>query len=376
MLKLLREINVGSKNVDEIKSAFESFAKTGLKLEDFKLAKITREANGTIQLGNRTTRQAINLMKFGEFEKIIPHIFGIKNLPTPMMLKLSKEVEHMPQFHLGLHNTSVGKMKTIAKKELELVKFDGAANIVEKDLEASTKMSAIVNYMKDKTFKSLTLKKIFIGTTAFAIVNYVNDHRDAMSGCIRYEMIDGELNSCRLIERSCKNGKLLTDYNKSSCKTKDEFLMPLSDINLDVGCSGIVNGCLNCKKKNGMSPVTDDTKGNLPQDKLDDALEDEDDNADDTVYYTCKSPSFMEALADITHSQIDTITDFLVDKGRKLNSIINIVLSFLKYSLIVGGILTIIFAIFYTYQKIKLLKYKGGGQIIDEEEYLLPPDEM
>lgn len=363
MIRFMRKTARSAQNVDEISLAMERFARASLKLNDFKLAKISREAGGTLKIGEKTFNEAITLMKYGKFDHIVPHIFGIKELSKPLLLKLEREVKHLPQFQLGKQQTKVMRLKKLARMEKTLAKFDEPVKITVADVEANTKMSKLVNYMRGTVYKTLTFGTVIAAVTTPLLIQQINEHRENMTGCIRYEMIDGILRSCKISSRTCKDGKSIIIPSKIECS--HSIISSLQPTLPGFSCNNKQNGqCHNCEQLNPNG--TDTTDGSLISKNKDNNHGDDDVNDDDAtlaqelsdrVYYKCEQPTFLDAIGDITHKATGEVVDFLSDKGRKLNSIFDILLAFAKYSAIVIGTLFIAFIIFYVYSKVKKLDY-------------------
>lgn len=365
MYRLVKNISKSSKTAEQITVSLERFAKTTLKLKNVKLARITREATtGTLRIGNKTFDEAITLMKFGKFNDIIPHMFGVKNLPKPLLLKLEREVSHLPEFHIGRRQAKFERLKNLAKADKKLVKFDGPGAISEADVISNPKMLATLTFMKGTLYKTLTFGTVIVGISVSVLISEVNRHRANMTGCIRYEMVDGKLIACKISARTCKDGKPIIPYNQMECNT--DILNTLKSGNtLNINCSGVEDGgCSVCdilNKKNTPIPTatTDDNKATDVDDSAEDSVDSTAADASELVYYKCERPTFLDALGDISHNTLEDVTDFLTDKGKKLNSIFNILLAFLKYTLIVSGILSLIFVIVYGYTKVKKIEKMG-----------------
>lgn len=360
MYKFIKNISKSSKTAEQITVSLERFAKTSLKVNDLKLAKITREAaTGTLKIGNKTFDEALILMKSGKFEHIIPHMFGVKTLPKPLLLQLEREVSHLPEFHLARRKAKFERLKNVAKTDKTLAKFDGPAAITEADVIANPKMLATLNFMKGTVYKTLTFGTTIVAISASVLISEVNRHRANMTGCIRNEIVNGKLISCKVSARTCKNGKPIIQHSQIECKT--DILDRLKSGNtLNINCSGIEdNGCSACEILNKKPPKDISIGEEEEEDTIDATAAD----SSDLIIYECGRPTFLDALGDISHNTIDNVTDFLTDKGKKLNSIFNILLAFLKYTLIVGGILSLIFIIVYGYTKVKKLE-----QIDDDDD--------
>lgn len=343
MLRMLQTVNKSTKGLDEIKRVISGFAKTSLKLEKFKIAQITRDFRGTLKIGPKTMSETIHLLKSGRFEEVIPLMFGVQKIPPHMITKLTNEFKHLPHFKITRNRIKVQKMKRLMKIEKDLEKFNkSTAKITEENVRANSKMMRVMEFMKNKTFKSLTFGTTFVaGLSLSATVAFINKHKQNMTGCIRHENINGEMVSCNLSSRTCNNGRLgdVVADGGFACKSDVDnsgLIKFEDDADVDAHlmfCKNSEDGtCYRCEMLNY------------------------DSETNESVYYTCEQPSFIDALGDITNDKLESLGEFITEKGHALNSIIDIVLKSLKYVAIVSGGLIVLYIIFYAISKYRQIE--------------------
>lgn len=287
-MKLYRILGASSKvkTFEKIESALANYATTlsnGVKIKGFSGVGKELKFNG---LGVLEAEKALKKGDLSSLNKI----FEFDGVISPQVKSvINNEVKNLPSYKVGQVEGKVSSLKS--NKIPQELTIPGKDLSVDEVLKTGNGNS-LINYLKGKSFKSITLGTIVFGTSAVAIVAIINKHRSEMSGCFKYSVINGLLTSCKVIECSCKDGVINTTSSISTCAAPEN--MKGGDCSKTSGYS-----CVNCP-----SPIVEDElRGDL--DNLESL------NQDETIYYQCNDPSFIDAVGDIINDKMDDLGNIL-----------------------------------------------------------------
>jgi hypothetical protein len=285
-----------------------------------------------MKFGKFSVLDAEKAIKKGNFEPL-NEMFNFNGVISKEVRgSVTNEVKNLPSYKVGRLESKVNNIATSKVDDVLKLKRDLTPDEVLKT-SSGTK---IVDYLKNKSFTSLTLGTVTIGVTATAVVAYVNRHRDKMSGCYKYTNTRGVVTACKVLESSCKDGvNNLGDGAYSNC----------TDVPLSMkksSCVGTIGyACINCPTQE----VEDELRGSINDaDSLD---------VDETIYYQCNSPSFFDAVGDIVNNKIDELDNLLNTLKSSASGIFSWFAKNIKYIGIafVIAIILAIFAVFYSFTK-------------------------
>lgn len=289
--------------------------------------------NNEVQMGGRFARDIEIGLKSGRVDEL-KYIYRYDTYISPQIQQLlTKEVENLPSYKLAQVDNKVTNISKSVDNEKFISKT--ADDLTDADVTNSKQMSGIVEYLKNKSFVSLTAGTVIIGGSISAIVLYINRHRKAMSGCFKYEVNNNKMTACKIVKCSCLDGKINTE-------TADIAICSSFPESMNNGDCGTTTGydCVNCPPK----AVGDEIRGDLNNDQT---LE-----IDDHVFYKCNKPSILDAIGDLVGDKIDSIESIVGDTVDNVTGLFTTIINVLKYASIVGGVVFCAMLLFYLYQKL------------------------
>lgn len=288
--------------------------------------------NKEVTMGGRLARDIEIGLKSGRVDEL-KYIYKYDGNISPQIQQvLKQEVENLPSYKLAQVDNKVTNMSKSIDNEKFISKT--ADDLTDADVTNSKQMSGIVEYLKNKSFVSLSAGTVLIGGSVTAIVLYINRHRKAMSGCFKYEIKTKTMTACKIIKCSCLDGKINTEQsNIMVCSS-----IPESMKNGDCGKTTGYD-CVNCPPKS----IDDEIRGDLA---IDNTLD-----IDDNVFYKCNKPSILDAISDLVGDKIDSIESIVGDTVDNVTGLFTTIINVLKYASIVGGVVFCAMLLFYLYQK-------------------------
>lgn len=361
----------------KIESAIAKYGKT-LEVAT-PLRNLTRDVDGIVRIGGEAAEEVSRLLRSGYIDKAASHIYTVKNVPSVLRSKLVSDVVDLPAFKLGETARSTEKLKDFLKADMSAADYAtlsgeakytaGAAEAVAK---RSVRFKSYLDAITAKRVLSMTGAAVVVTAGVSAVVYAVEQHRDSMNGCMRYTVVNGNMQVCKVVECSC-NGQIMSGKgtpNAPLCSSDVEVPAGMRDTtNCSERAPGSGYGCVKC-------PIVapDTTADGETLDSL------EDGNAptveDDVVTYVCNQYSFLDALGDATSSgvldTINTVKDTIVKPGGEL---LKTVFGALKYVAIGAAIFILIFISFWGYTTIRKkqaettnVENEGRSSVSDDEE--------
>ncbi len=332
-MKLYRLLGASSK-VKTINKVESSLLKYGQELSNGLNLKKINGIGKDINFDGLGILEVERALKRGDLSSL-DKIFDFKGVISQQVKStILDEVKNLPSFKLGKMEETVTKIKNSKiPSELKVAGKD----VPLEDVVKTKNGNSIINYLKGKSYKSLTLGTIVFGTSAALIVAVVNKHRDEMSGCFKYSIdSNGLLTACKIMECSCKDGGLNIASSMVTCAAPPN--MKGGDCTTTTGYA-----CVNCPSEE----VEDELRGDLDDpNSLD---------QDETVYYQCNNPSFFDALGDIMQDFIKglgNVLDDIKEGGEGILSWVTKNLKFIGIAIVIAIIIIITAVVFSMVRKI------------------------
>lgn len=325
-------------NLTKVTEAFGNYAKK-VKLPSFKVPSV-KASGGVVSIGADTLASLEKRVKLGYVADTMRKVYKIEKLPSSIELKLIDEVKHLPSYKVGVSKR--------AADTLEANIGAVGSNVTESTVAANSRLSKVIDYLKGKSFISITGGTVVIGVTTVYALQAIQRHRDMMSGCFRYEMVRGKIEACKVQSCSCVNGA--PSQGGSNYCAADK--LP-ADMLVTSGCSGSSGTvCVNCP-----SASFESDKGDVTSD---DGLSNPAPN--DNVYYECRNATFWEAVSDLVGDEVDKVIDIGTSVATEVGSALALLLKVLKYGAAVVGICGVIGAIAWIYFRVN----KNAGEFDDD----------
>lgn len=329
-MKLYRLVGAAIKESEFAKLATK-FEKYG---ESIKVSTLTKFSGigSNLRFGEKLAVDVERGLKTGRFD-VVKDIYQIEGSVNPQITQiLANEVKHLPSYKIGQVEIGVEKMLPTIKDS----KFvsSTAPELTEDAVKSSNKMSAVVDFLKGKRFKSLSAGTITLGVTAAAVIIVINQHREKMSGCFRYSVdANGEMKSCKIILCSCKDGQINTsaaelcttynpDMNGGKCEETTGY------------------ACVNCPPEK----VLNDERASIDDENM---L-----NGDETYFYKCNTPSIMDAVGDIVGEGVDRVVKVVNSTVDGATGALNTLLASLKYVIMAVAVAIVFGVVYYIYNTV------------------------
>lgn len=333
MVKILENSINSMVPVSNIVNALNVFGSSFKLIVPF--AHVVRDQSNILKFGSKSVYEVLHLIKTGEIDDAIRHIYNVQNVPKPMSRKLYLEISHLPIYDLNEHQKSALQLKN------KFTDLD-AKNVKISDVEKNSSLRRMLNYMSSKKFVSFTGIKVAIGVGAIAAYFAIKNHQKKTTGCLRYSKVNGQFNVCKVAECSCENGEMMIDKYAYHCGPNVPIPKEMRQPDNCKNVTGI--GCINC-------PI---------EKELENETNIDDDDEDESVFYKCNVPNFFDAAADILNTSVDSTIRAVVNFGSEIGSFINIVIIVAKFMIIA---IPVIFMTFWTYSKYNRAKLLTGKAI-------------
>lgn len=321
-MNLYRILGAASKEskLVNVTHAITRYANT-IKLPSFHLPNL-RHSGGLVHIGEDSLASLGKRLKLGYVADTMQKLYKIEKLPTQIERKLISEVADLPSYHVGK-----------SKRAAETLEKNFGANITEEVVSKNPRLSKVIDYLKGKSFYSISGGIVLVGATTIFALDAINRHQKYMSGCFRYEMVGGKIIACKVQACSCVDGAP-TDSGSSFCQV-DKLPDEMKQVSGCKGTSGIV--CVNC-------PIAqlEIDEGNLDSDLTKPTT-------NDLIYYECKNASFWEAVSDLVGDQVDKVLDKVTQLTDEAVSGVELLLKIVKYGAAIIGVCGVIGAIVWIY---------------------------
>lgn len=325
-MNLYRILAVASKESRAVKvaGALENYAKA-VKLPSFKLPTVV-STGGVMKIANVPVSFFETRLKLGYIGDTMEKIYKIEKLPSAIELKMINEVKDLPSYQIGKASRAAETLK-------DSVGTVGIG-VTASDVAKNSKLTAIVDYMKGKSFWSLTAGTVVVGASTIYVLNAIEKHRNLMSGCFRYEMVNGKIEACKVQSCSCVDG--VPAQGSSLFCSADKIPTSMLSTSACQGTTGRV--CVNCPiQTSSTSGDLDDTESlSKPADS-------------DKIYYDCKSATFWEAVSDLVGDKIDAVVGIGESVVTEAGSALSLLLKVAKYGLVVIGVCGTIACVIWLY---------------------------
>lgn len=321
-------VNILQKSVNELVPVITVVSALNTYARQFKLivplTHVVREANA-LKIGAKSVQEVIGLMKVGKINDAIFHIYGVRNVPEPMLRKLNSEMSHLPIYDVTRHHASALQLQN------NITDIVDAKNVKMTDIQKSSSLKRMLNYMSSKKFISFSGINVVIGVGAVAAFFAIKKHQKKTTGCLRYSKVNGKFVVCKVAECSCENGKMILDKYAYHCGPNVHIPKGMLQPENCKNVTGI--GCVNCPMAKETSNTTDGG-----------------DNGDDgdEVFYKCNVPNFFEAAADVLNNSVDSAINTIHNIGSEIGSFMSLIFIIVKFMIIA---IPTIFIVFWTYSK-------------------------
>lgn len=357
MSKLFRILGAASRETEILKAtkALESYASASLKLSEATVNSLARVDN-ILRIGEKAVPDLISDLKAGKVTEAAKTVYKIPYVTDEIKTKLIDEVKDLPAYHVqksesGARELAYSMRDAPNYEKLSDPKFTG--ELTEEMVNKSSKVKYIIDYLKDKSFTSFTLKTVaFTAGTIFAI-GEINKHRAKLSGCFKYEVLDSTTVACKVTNCSCRDGNILDSaFAVSACAVSS-----LPEEMKNVTCKDVVGfGCVQCpptsiKDSDGYGSLSDSTSLSEP-------------SAQDKVYYKCINASIIDAINDIVSGEVNELARNIGDIKEAVGGFLEKVLEFLPYLFYGAGAFLFVVGILYVYFRF----FSGGRRGFDDDE--------
>lgn len=341
LFKLLGAVAKDGRYINECTRALVKYA------SDIKIGKITtpdlKIISGTAHIGNVPAIDVAKMLKFGRVNEAVKIIYKLPNPPSTVVEQIAREVSSLPSFKLGKNLDNTLKLKDALKTTPNFSKFDTATDLTEDAVKSSTKMTALLNWMNGKRFLGITGGTVFVTGGIIYLIKSINEYRIKNSGCFRYELKDGTMSTCRVVQCSCVDGAPTTQ-NLSNCA---DSVIPENMRSLEACKSTTGITCVNCPPVDVEEDASFSNESSL-----------ESSSKSDSVCYKCNVMSPLDAIGDIIGDNVDNALNQVNMVKDELFSGFSTILSVLKYVAMALGVIFVIGLAYWGYQKINIdIKY-------------------
>lgn len=164
--------------------------------------------NSKLRIGDSFASHIAGKLKTGDFEEAFKSIgadFDVfaKNNPNAIV-DLTAEYKSLPAYRLK----KIQRLETSLREESSY--FADASDKAKLSADAAalpktSKVRQALEYISQRTPKTLTGRALtfLAGAGVVGVSNYVHEYANEMSGCFRFENVNGALHVCKVLQCSC-----------------------------------------------------------------------------------------------------------------------------------------------------------------------------
>lgn len=339
-MRLFKVLKAASREASVLKidSTLSKYSKA---LDTSLIARNAKKIGTLTKIGDEAAIDLSKMLKFGDVDRAATKLFEVKSVPKILSNKLTSEVSDLPAFHMGNVDRSTEKLTNFIKSDMTP---SNAAKLADPNfkgdvaeiVESSPKLKASLNSLNGKKLASFMLLGAAVGGGIAYTIEVVQKHRDKMSGCFRYSMVNGKIAVCKVAECSCLDGNMLVSDQSNFCGVDVDIPPEMRRIGNCKEQTTSGYGCVKC-------PIPD--SGKITE-NLDDESSLTDLSKEDTVEYRCVYASFFNALGDLVHESVDSTIDAANQNLVKpVSDLIKTLFTVFKYLVVVFGVILTIGAI-------------------------------
>lgn len=347
MGKLFRIIGASIKESDllKISKKIKDFA-TETNISTAIVPAVTKDSSGLIKIGNSSAVHLEKQLKLGNIGDAGKAIYQVDNIPPGVQTRLINEVKDLPSYHVGVTERGTDKLKSLMNNSSDYKKLSDpkyAGKLTSEMVSKDSRLGKLCKYMTNKKFYSLSAGGLVLGATIPYVIQEINKHRERLSGCFRYTILNGQPSACKVASCSCADGAISTQVvDKVSLCDQSSIPDSMKNITSCGGTSGIA--CVNCPT----SEVENAGKGDLTNDTSLDEV-----SPNDRVYYKCQIASILDAIGDLTADKIDEVNEQVGSIKDSIGSFLSLLITVAKYIVVALAVIFAAITSIWLYRKVE-----------------------
>ncbi|AQQ79963.1 hypothetical protein LbFV_ORF43 [Leptopilina boulardi filamentous virus] len=229
------------------------------------------------------------------------HKINVKNITLELYEYIQMQTKNSIHFHVEKISSLSTSLKSALPELKNFKKFNNKSWLL---LKNNKKFNKIIEYISKNKLKIIGFTS---ATTigALTIHDFLKEYQETISGCIKYEVKNDKIESCKMIPYSCWEKKV--SIKMKACNTSLLTLPP-----------NLLNDC--------------NEKSKEPCFNCNDAILNNTNNPN--IYFRCKQYDLLETLADFTHDHASSILSEINQVTTTVWDNFKLIFSFGKYIII------------------------------------------
>lgn len=322
-------------------------------------------------INNHSVKDLAKSMRKGDIDSVLGKMYpGIK-VPNAVRMKLQTEIKlNAANRYETMRNNFKAKVEKhpaldgMSAKDKKLITDPSStARIDQSFLNRNPKLKAFLNKAVPSK-KTSALGIALVGGIGAIGASMVTEHQRKLNGCqaMWVSKTTGNMESCKVANGSCENGKLQTNANKNMCGINIKLPDHLKN---DADGQTRQKACNDCKTE-GYHCTTDCAKKipkpKVPKQKVNandptpansSSSSDSESNDDDNMTFTCINASWLESLNDMRGEYTEKTTNVFESIGNGFATIMHWFMGAFKYILSAIAVIAVVCAAGYSYTTIR-----------------------